>query len=208
MKNLVTILVIMTLLLSCKHDEKTAFNDKVEFKKAEAAAKALENAAQDDCSCMTQAQIDACPDNSGTSVIRQYIPAGNTHSVYTITWHSCLNSQSSDPYCNTPYGSTEFQTTVDLCWFDCSTVTAKFTGKPPCLPCYPENFCLQLKPVKTVNGGTTTYELAGSYQGSSSYEGVNLHLQVVVSTDPDITMMCTTNPGTSSEQVYTCYGSF
>jgi hypothetical protein len=199
MKKLILMSFVAVIFFGCKHDKSVYRNP--EFVKAENAAAKIAVVA-DSCSCISQAQITACVGNTTQAqVINQYL--NNQASVTkTITWGNCTTAGGTvnDPNCNTPYQNTTSQ--ITLCWHSCTSVTAKFTGKPPCLPCYPEAFCMILTPQKQVSGGTTTYVLTGS---TSVFDVVQIKL--VISTDPDVLVQCAVGPA-GNQTIYTCYGSY
>lgn len=142
-----------------------------------------------------------CPSTSGLQII-QTILGGNASSFSkTITWSNCVTldpALAGTSNCNAPF--TNVTTQLTLCYFDCNTITAKFVGKPPCLPCMPANFCIQLTPTKTKIGNNTYYVLSGSYNGDPLSQ---VQIQVVISSDPDITIGC--NSGGYS---FKCNGTF
>ncbi len=158
---------------------------------------------QPEASCYCDNSLpSACPNSGGLQII-QTILGGNASSYSkTITWNKCVTldpALAGTSACNSPYNNVTTQLT--LCYFDCNTITAKFVGKPPCFPCMPSSFCIQLTPTKTNQGNNTYYVLSGSYNGDPLSQ---VQIQVVISTDPDVSIMCSNSGGYN----FTCSGNF
>ncbi|MBA3682631.1 MAG: hypothetical protein H0W73_15940 [Bacteroidetes bacterium] len=199
MKKLTFIILTTFLFLGCKH-EKAVFQNP-EFVKAETAAAKLTEV-KGACDCLTAAQISACTGNATQAAVINQFLNGNSSITQTVHWGICTTSGSTvtDPSCNFPYTNVTSQLT--LCWNSCTTVSAKFTGKPPCLPCYPENFCMILTVTKTVSGGATTYVM----QGNTAINDI-VQIKLVISTDPDVLVTCGVGPA-GNQTIYTCNGSY
>jgi hypothetical protein len=151
------------------------------------------------CYCATSLN---CPSSAALQIIQTILGGSSISYNKTITWNKCVTldpALAGTSACNSPYSNVTTQLT--LCYFDCNTITAKFVGKPPCLPCMPSNFCIQLTPTKTNQGNNTYYVLSGSYNGDPLSQ---VQIQVVISTDPDITIMCSNSGGYN----FTCSGNF
>lgn len=195
MNKLITILAVL-IFFSC--GVKKRVDPPIARIEAEQAAAKIKQT-QDNCYCMTSCIQDCSTNDPYFAIARKFIPSGCS-SVVTVTWTLCgTNPHQSDPTCDTDINT---QTTLTLCFYDCTTVTAHFHGRPKCLPCMPNDFCLQLTPQEQ---GTHTDALIGSYMGDPTTQ---VNITVAISTDPDITISCTTNPYTPNAVTYQCRGKF
>ena len=200
-------MILATLLFGCKHEKSVITPNKNAFKTQQnAAAKIVQTAAS--CACLTQSQYTSTclfPALANT-IITQFM-GGQITKTFTITWSLCYESPynaANNTICNTPYSGVT--STLILCYFNCNVVTAHFLGKPPCAPCMPNDFCLQLIPGKSNTGSNTYYTLQGNYD-LPGFD--NVTLQIVVSSDPDVVINCVTNPNDPATQVnYSCNGHF
>lgn len=196
-------LVIMTIFfIGCK-TEKPYQKDIYNYQYAANQAAKIQQTANT-CNCLTQSQSSNCYNNAPNPTIIQFMGTAATK-TFVVTWNNCLTV----PYqnitgCNDPLSGVT--STLVMCYYDCYNLTAKFIGKPSCLPCMPDQFCIQLKPTKTTQNGNTLYVLAGTYNGEPLN---NVQITVVVSGDPDVTIKCSTNITDPANSVsYTCYGNW
>ncbi|MEO6302876.1 MAG: hypothetical protein ABIP51_06870, partial [Bacteroidia bacterium] len=127
MKKILVLGLLAFVLNSCKHDKQLYQNP--EFVKAETAAAKLTEV-KGACDCLTSAQIGACTGNATQAAVINQFLNGNSSITQTVHWGICTTSGSTitDPNCNSPYSNVTSQLT--LCWNSCTTVSAKFTGKP------------------------------------------------------------------------------
>jgi hypothetical protein len=190
-------LLLLLLFFGCNREKSCTLCDTTHLDLLEQESDKIVQAAGS-CYCDGSAPGN-CSNSTALQVIKTILGGNASSYTKTITWNNCVTldpALSGNVNCNAPYSNVTTQLT--LCYFDCSTITAKFTGKPPCLPCMPANFCIQLTPTKTIIGNNTYYVLSGSYNSDI------IQIQVVVSSDPDITITCTNSGGYS----FTCYGNF
>jgi hypothetical protein len=191
----IAVLIVGLMLFSCQMKKQEVDPPPVRIQAEQAAAKIQKTA--DNCYCMPD--CSGCETDPYFQVARHFIKTG-CQAVYTVTWTGCFTSAStSDPKCNTKIADTS---TLTLCFSSCSSVTANFQGHPECLPCMPNDFCIQLTPQQE---GSNTYGLIGSYMGDPSTQ---VNITVAISTDPDVSVTCVTNPAFSYSVSYTCKGSF
>ncbi len=196
-----TFLASLILFLGCNREKSCTLCDTTHLDLLEQEADKIVQAAG---SCYCDGSAPGNCSNSTALQVIQMVLGGNASSyTKTITWNNCLTSDpalAGNNNCNAPYYNS-VTTQLTLCYFDCSTITAKFIGKPPCLPCMPANFCIQLTPTKTKIGNNTYYVLSGSYNGDPTSQ---VQIQVVISSDPDITIKCQNGGG----YLFTCAGNF
>ena len=202
MKRVLLLCVVAIIIGSCKHEKDFIKIQSQEFRDAESAGKRLASA--DSCVCLSQAYINQVCDKGGpeATIINQFL--NHQSSVtYTVTWAVCTanpSNSSTDPNCNTPYSNVTSRLT--LCWHSCTTVGVRIHNKPPCLPCYPDDFCFVLTPQKITNNGHSYYVLTGS---TSLYDVVQIRIEI--SSDPDIIVECSVGP-VGNQTIYSCNGSF
>ncbi|MBI2720610.1 MAG: hypothetical protein HYX39_00395 [Bacteroidetes bacterium] len=192
MKKIILIICTGVLVLTgCKPENKVIKT--TAHKEAEQrAAKVTQPAG----SCYCQQGIPA-PCTTASVNVDKFME-GNSLVFKTITWSNCsAQPANGDPNCNSILSPAP-TSSLKLCWYDCNTITATITNKPPCLPCYPNNFCIQLTPVVQGN----VYTLQGYYDATSE-----LLIQMTISADPNVTVKCISGTG-SNATTYVCYGNY
>lgn len=202
MKNILTLSLFTFLFIGCKH-EKSFYSNTAAHMEAEHEASKIQQTLES-CSCISQSQLNNCAGGTAYNTVNAFMNGQAT--VYkTITWNNCLTSPyTADPGCNEPLNNITSQ--LKLCWRSCTSVTAEFTGRPNCLPCFPQHFCIALTPTEYTDQYGKHYVLTGNYNGDIQ---ANVDIVIVISSDPDVTVRCTTNPNDPANLVrYTCYGNF
>ena len=203
MKKIILFALAAGLMLSCKTEKLPLKDQNFEYLKQQ-AAKVAATQSSDSCNCLPAPGAAGC----NNTIIQDFF--GGTATAHptltkTITWSNCTTSDySSNQDCNVYY-STPPTSTLKLCYHTCNTVTAQFIGLPPCLPCYPNDFCMVLTPSSHSSSTDITYQLQGT---QTFYNSVTIKL--VISVDPKITVQCSTPPDSSSglPHIFTCYGSY
>lgn len=199
MRKIIPIIAIAFALASCKH-EKAVFKSP-ELLEAENAVAKVSNT-QGACDCLTSSQIAACTGNATQAgIINAY--TNNTGNITkTVTWANCQTSGGTvnDPNCNYPYTNVTSQ--IQICFNSCTQATVKITNKPPCLPCYPKDFCMVCSASQQTIGGNVYYVLTGSTAVND-----NVQIKLYISSDPDVTVQCAVGPA-GNQIIYICYGSY
>jgi|JI9StandDraft_1071089.scaffolds.fasta_scaffold220317_2 hypothetical protein len=201
MKKIILFSLLTLIIGGCKREELVSKSTPAHIEAEHAASKITQTL--DDCSCLPNG-ANSCGGLGNYNVINQFM--GGQGTLYkTITWNNCLTSPYlADPGCNDPLNNITSQ--LKLCWRSCTSVTAEFTGKPNCLPCFPNHFCIALNASEYTDASGHHYLLTGNYNGDIQS---NVEIVIIISADPDITVRCTTNPNNPSTLVrYTCYGNF
>ena len=206
MKKIILCILAVMFLVGCKLDKKSVAPISPFKVQQNAAARIVQTAST--CGCMTASQFSntcAFPTPSNPSM-NQFL-GSQLSKTFTITWTVCTESpynSANQNICGIVYSGVT--STLVLCYFNCNTATALFIGKPPCLPCMPSDFCIQLTAGQSNSGGNSYYVLQGNYD-LPGFD--NVTLQIVVSSDPDVVINCITTPNNPATQVnYSCNGHF
>ena len=87
----------------------------------------------------------------------------------------------------------------------CTQVNATFFGKPACIPCYPDTFCIKLNAVNN----TSTHTLSGSVTFNANEPNSTVFFEIVISADPNVVIKCNRfDSGSGLSYNYSCYGYF
>ena len=200
MKKITLFALAAIVLFGCK-TEKLPLKDPKITQAEIAGARLAAATSSDSCNCLLPLSAHACT-NATIEKFLGTLPVGTNTVTKWVKWTTCVtNIAISDPNCNVFYAHDSTQ--LLLCWHSCNSVTAKFVSLPPCIPCYSPGFCMVLTPSTTSSGGNYTEVLSGTI---SIFDQVQV--SIVISTDPDVRIQCSSTDASGVTTVYTCSGGY